>query len=318
MNCQNLSFGIMRNGKLQFLKNKKNEEGTPKRTNVCFPDSLTPPLIAIPCRKCLMCCQDNANDWYLRCCLEAREYTSNIYVTLTYEQVGTGSLIKDDPERFIKNLRTYFSRKQGITGIRFFLCGEYGREKLRPHYHAILFNCPYFGDEKPYQVDKAGYPLFKSETLARLWGKGFCTVGKATDKAIKYVTATFVKSYFTKPRLPPVCIDPFVSMSKHEGIGIQYFREHADEIMQNDYIELDGKIYSLPRFYNRLIAEKIGKEEYIQRFIIPRQERAKAVISKIAEEQGISQEEVIERYRDDIRARIERMVYYKKQIKGDV
>lgn len=88
--------------------------------------------------------------------------------------------------------------------------------------------------------------------------------------------------------------------------------------MQNDYIELDGKIYSLPRFYNRLIAEKIGKEEYIQRFIIPRQERAKAVISKIAEEQGISQEEVIERYRDDIRARIERMVYYKKQIKGDV
>ncbi len=236
--------------------------------------------VFLPCRQCLMCRWEQYHDWSLRCKLEAKRYNSNLFVTLTYEESPI-IVKKSELQRFMKNLRTHFERHLGLTGIRFFGCGEYGKENLRPHYHIIIFNCPRFGDEKFYKKDKAGYPLYKSETIERLWGKGFCTIGGVSDKSIEYVTRTFIKSYYIKP--PNKNAPAFVSMSKQGGIGMQYLTEHFDEIIENGFIEYDGRLYRIPYAYNRKIEEKIGTEAYTEKVVIPRKEQEEAFRKMLGE-----------------------------------
>lgn len=266
-----------------------------------------------PCRQCLPCRWERTNEWSLRCKLEAQRYKNNLFVTLTYGREGHigVELSKTDLSRFIHTLREHFRRKFGLTEIRFFGCGEYGKETLRPHYHLILFNCPRFGDEKFYKKDKAGFPLYKSKILEHIWGKGFCSIGEVSDKSIDYVARTLVKSYYIKP--PDDYEKAFISMSKHGGIGTQYLMEHFDEIVKDDCIVYGGKKYSIPRSFNRIIQEKIGKEEYIKRFILPRKERAGIAIAKDAYEKGVSPDEAVQLNREDIVAYVRKLIAHDEE-----
>lgn len=270
-------------------------------------------LMRFPCRECLPCRWERTNEWSLRCKLEAQRYKNNLFVTLTYGRQGRvdAMLSKTDLSRFIHALREHFRRKFGLTEIRFFGCGEYGKETLRPHYHLILFNCPRFGDEKFYKKDKAGYPLYKSKILEHLWGKGFCSIGEVSDKSIDYVARTLVKSYYIKP--PDDYEKAFISMSKQGGIGTQYLMEHFDEIVKDDCIVYDGKKYSIPRSFNRIIQEKIGKEEYIKRFVLPRKERAGIAIAKDAYEKGVSPDEAVQLHRADIVAYVHKLIAHDEE-----
>lgn len=46
---------------------------------------------------------------------------------------------KKDVKDWIKRFRTNYERLTGRTGVRYFLCSEYGPKTKRPHYHAIFF-----------------------------------------------------------------------------------------------------------------------------------------------------------------------------------
>lgn len=91
----------------------------------------------VPCGKCAFCIKKAIDAWCLRLSHEMEISSSAFFITLTYdnEHIPPGEeLCKRDLQLFIKRLRKVNS------GIRYFAIGEYGTEKGRPHYHAVIFN----------------------------------------------------------------------------------------------------------------------------------------------------------------------------------
>lgn len=91
----------------------------------------------VPCGKCGFCLKKAIDSWCLRLSHEMEISSSAFFITLTYddEHLPSGSeLSKRDLQLFIKRLR------KRNPGIRYFAIGEYGTEKGRPHYHAVIYN----------------------------------------------------------------------------------------------------------------------------------------------------------------------------------
>jgi hypothetical protein len=135
--------------------------------------------VIIACGKCIGCRLENSKVKAIRAMHESDCHDCNCFITLTYDNdnlPGDGSLVKEDFQNFMKNLRyrlvpknpysprtpenvtveeveenrKNFDTWQFENGIRYMMCGEYGQDQDllvegidalgRPHYHAILFN----------------------------------------------------------------------------------------------------------------------------------------------------------------------------------
>jgi len=121
--------------------------------------------VPLKCGKCLPCIQSRTQQWAFRIEQELKRCTSAYFVTLTYDtsnvpfKHGRMTLDKSDAQKFVKRLREHqrsrFERNEivpediilssyGIdpqkAKIRYYLVGEYGSLRGRPHLHAIIFN----------------------------------------------------------------------------------------------------------------------------------------------------------------------------------
>ena len=110
-----------------------------------LPDYISHKLIEVPCGNCISCRLAYSKDWANRCSLEALQYDSNYFVTLTYDddhvvkgKYGNNTIVKAHLDKFIKDLRQAFDRKYGHKGLRYFYCQEYGDHSLRPHAHFFV------------------------------------------------------------------------------------------------------------------------------------------------------------------------------------
>ena len=109
----------------------------------------------VPCGQCLGCRLDRSRQWAIRCIHEAQMFgNKNVFVTLTYRPADLpkdGTLDYCHFQLFMKRLRKKMVPKCPFpvgsperdewlekNEIRFYMCGEYGDENWRPHYHAIL------------------------------------------------------------------------------------------------------------------------------------------------------------------------------------
>lgn len=94
-----------------------------------------------------------------------------------------------DAQKFIKRLRKSLS-KYDNESIRYFLVGEYGPSKLRPHFHILFF----FSSPKL-------YPIFR-DSLYKTWTLGFIDAQLPKDygQSSKYLAA-YVNSYVYLPYL---------------------------------------------------------------------------------------------------------------------
>jgi hypothetical protein len=100
--------------------------------------------LLLPCGRCVGCRLDRSRQWAVRIMHEARAYEDSSFVTLTYSDDNCPkSLTYVDFQKFMRRLR----KRLGST--RFFVCGEYGDEKRRPHFHAGLFGQAFRFDRKP-------------------------------------------------------------------------------------------------------------------------------------------------------------------------
>lgn len=209
-------------------------------------------VIPIPCGQCLGCRLDYSKIWAVRCILESSYYKDNYFLTLTYDDAHlpkNGSLVKRDLQLFIKRLRKYIYTYTGLTGVRFFACGEYGDKSMRPHYHIILFNCP-LSDLKLLKRTLLNNNLFISPVIAKLWPFGLHTVGAVTYETCAY-TARYVlkkhkgldKNWYESKNLIP----EFVVMSRRPGIGEKYYLDHKDEIYSTDelIVKCSDKVISI-------------------------------------------------------------------------
>ena len=195
-------------------------------------------VVPVPCGRCTGCRMDYGKQWADRMLLEyntPRVYGSKkaLFVTLTYDDehlplvscsdgAFRSTLRKRDYQLFFKRLRKSYS-------VRYLLCGEYGDNTHRPHYHAVIFGLSVsdFPDSVVYRRDdKASTCLYSSLTFSNFWQNGFCTIADASFDTMCYVSRYVLKKQYSsdylldfyKGRQPP-----FIVSSRHPGIGSDFF-----------------------------------------------------------------------------------------------
>lgn len=182
------------------------------------------------------------------------------FVTLTYDDEhlpSRGTLVKADFQKFMKRLR-----KQHVGELRYFHCGEYGEQTMRPHYHAILYGCD-FSDKRFHTKNERGDSFYKSDLLERLWGKGQCLISSVNWRTARYtasyilkkVTGEMAEGYYDG-RLPE-----YVTMSLKPGIGQSWYDKYQSDVFPCDYVIIEGKKKIVPKFYTSKL-EKSDKESH--------------------------------------------------------
>ncbi len=221
--------------------------------------------VDLACGDCQGCRLEHSRQWAIRCVHEAQMHSKNSFITLTYDPEhlpDQGSLMLEDWQNFAKRLR-------GKCGpFRYFHCGEYGEENLRPHYHACIFGLDFVSDRGLWKDDGRN-PLFVSPLLNQTWGLGFASVGALTFRSAAYVARYVMKKakgdfaaekygrvdektgevFFVRPE--------YVTMSRRPGIGSKWFSKFKSDVYPADEVVLEGKRFRPPRFYD----SQLGAEE---------------------------------------------------------
>lgn len=189
------------------------------------------------------------------------------FITLTYNPENLpprGSLNHRDFQLFMKRLREYLYRIHGINRVAFYMCGEYGENFSRPHYHLILFGFD-FTHDRVIQSRKRGNVLYQSETLNKLWGHGFASIGAVTYQSAKYcaryvmkkITGDRAKDHYKRVDTETgeiYKIDPeYQKMSLRPAIGRGFFEAYNEDIYPDDFVVIDGKKVRSPRYYDYLL-----------------------------------------------------------------
>lgn len=252
-------------------------------------------VIYVGCGRCAVCRKRRSNDWFVRLKYELQNSSSAFFVTLTYDDdhlpwseveyfvdgdnhyvspdyyAYLRSLHRDlsyythisdffpclskvDVQLFVKRLR----KRLGYSGIKYFLCSEYGPNTLRPHYHAVFFNLPCDG------TARGLYDLQK--LISDCWTNGFVSVAKVNDNRLRYISKyctaqSYLPSvYYNSPELKP-----FSLMSK--GLGkcfvemfpetVRVLREAACNGVPIVTLRVDGFEYAVPRY----LASKIYDDD---------------------------------------------------------
>lgn len=217
--------------------------------------------LTLPCGACVGCRVARARSWSLRCVHEASLHKQNCFVTLTYSEdqlPAGGSLRYRDFQLFMKRLR-----KASQVRVRFFVCGEYGEELSRPHYHACLFGYD-FPDKKPVSYLASSQKAWRSSLLERLWPHGHCHLGSLNVRSAAYA-ARYVLKKVTGPLglehyrrvdsdgVITQLVPEFARMSLRPGIAAAWFRKFRSDVVTFDYVVHEGKKYPVPKYYDRLL-----------------------------------------------------------------
>lgn len=201
----------------------------------------------------------------MRCLHEAQMHPQNCFITLTYSDEhlpADYSVHKSVWQLFMKRLR-----KACGPSIRFYSCGEYGPENLRPHYHAILFNYD-FADKVFHSKTPRGDNLYHSPNLEKIWGLGFVTLGDVTYQSAGYVAQYVMKKIAGENasrhylRTHPVSglvvqVDPeFALQSRRPGIASTWFDKFKNDVFPSDFLVADGQQRRVPAYYTKKLQEE--------------------------------------------------------------
>lgn len=225
--------------------------------------------IKLPCGQCIGCRLERSRQWAARCLHESQLHEKNCFITLTYSDdhlPADGSLDHRHWVLFFKKLR----KKYG-NGIRYYMCGEYGEEFHRPHYHACVFNHDF--DDKVLWTERDGIPLYNSEALDKLWTTsygeplGFTSTGDVTFQSAAYVARYIMKKvtgekaedHYTHldqygeihERTPE-----YTQMSRRPGIGSDWAKRFESDVYPSDFVVLNGAKCKPPKFYDRLYEDR--------------------------------------------------------------
>lgn len=227
-------------------------------------DGLWP--VTIACGQCIGCRLERSRKWAMRCVHEAQMHEQNCFITLTYNdehlsyitnmETGelTSTLVKRDWQLFMKRLRKEYV---GIK-IRFYMAGEYGEKSLRPHYHACIFGFD-FPDKKLFSIVHGGHKIYVSESLSKIWGKGFCTIGD-----LNFQTAAYVARYIMKKQTGYSAAEhyngrtpEFTLMSRADGIGKEWIEKYHGDVYPHDILVINKKVTTQPpKYYDRFMEKE--------------------------------------------------------------
>lgn len=221
--------------------------------------------IQIPCGRCIGCRLDRTRQWMVRCVHESQMHVNNCFITLTYDDEHLpygGDLHYPHFQLFMKALRNR------VGNVRFYMCGEYGEQFKRPHFHACLFG--YMPpDLIPFSSTRAGM-IWTSKEVDSSWTRGFASVANfSADTAayvagyvMKKVTGDLAESHYAKlvPETGELIVrkPEFNRMSLRPGIGRAFFDKWGVDVFPHDFCIVDGHQVKVPRYYDKLEAARIG------------------------------------------------------------
>lgn len=246
--------------------------------------------IKVPCGKCIGCKLERSKQWAIRCVHEASLHQDNMFLTLTYSDEHlneAASLNKKHFQDFMKRLRKYAHP----TKIRYFHCGEYGKNDPskpkhrqtykasdlgRPHYHAIIFG--YRFDDLELYKEKGGNKIYMSPACEKIWPFGYNTIGNVTFESAAYVaryitkkiSGEMAKDHYTRvdPETGEIweLQEEYTTMSRRPGIGAEWFKKFKNDCYPKDFVTFKGKKLKPPKYYDGLLEEEdIEQFEFIKR-----------------------------------------------------
>lgn len=200
---------------------------------------------------------------------EAAQHDANCFVTLTYDDdhlPNPPSLNHKHFQLFIRYLRRKFKN------VRYFMCGEYGENTKRPHYHAALFGVDFLFDRK-HCGGVRERAIYNSATLEGLWSHGHSVIGTLTRESAAYISRYIVQKKFVSRFSPPEIRDyykmmdtstgeiinrlpEYIRMSLKPGIGYNYFVKYGSELYPHDAVVVNGREARIPRYYDKLQKRK--------------------------------------------------------------
>lgn len=238
--------------------------------------------LQLPCGQCIGCRLERSRQWAVRCLHEASLHERNCFVTLTYSDEHLprrGMLDYEAFQKFMKRLRKHAAP----TRPRFYMCGEYGPENGRPHYHACLFNWD-FADRTYWRKSPSGEKLYRSEILEKLWPFGNCEIGNVTFESAAYVARYCVQKvtgfnakyhYHRVDQDGPYQLPPeFNKMSLKPGIGASWLEKYQDDVYPDDFVVIKGKEAKPPKYYDKLLTR--WQPEIAEEIAFKREQDARA------------------------------------------
>lgn len=257
-----------------------------------YREGKVPERIQLPCGQCIGCRLTRSREWANRCMLELQYHQQACFLTLTYndqyvprsyytdsdtgEAFESLSLCRRDVQLFMKRLRKRYG-----SGIRFYGCGEYGPQTLRPHYHLIIFGFKP-DDLVPWSRSEQGFQYYLSHSLQELWSERlasprygytnvltadedffFSPIGNILVADVSWETCAYVARYCTKKLTGAQSgyykqynlVPPFAMMSNRPGIAHQWYEDHPD-CYDYDYIAVStptgGRQFKPPRYFDKL------------------------------------------------------------------
>nr|QJB19192.1 MAG: replication initiator protein [Microvirus sp.] len=237
----------------------------------------------LPCGQCIGCRLERSRQWAVRITHEASLHSQNCFITLTYDDDHLPSNLSLDHSHFQRFLKRYRKRISPLK-IRYYMAGEYGDDRSRPHYHACIFgHCP--DDLVLHSKSDSGQYVYTSDFLQSLWPHGYCSVGELTFESAAYV-ARYVLKKITGPlssrhyeivdvltgeltaRKPE-----YARMSLKPGIAAAWFGKYRSDVYPSDHVLSRGHEAKPPRFYDKLLTRLDPDLMELVKF--SRQERAR-------------------------------------------
>lgn len=218
--------------------------------------------LELSCGRCIGCRLERSRQWAIRCMHEAQLHKENCFITLTYDELLSPSLEYRDFQLFMKRLRKLAARR-----VRFYMCGEYGEEFGRPHFHACIFGYS-FPDQTLWRKAQSGSDaLFRSRLLERAWPHGFASVGTLNFRSAGYVARYVMKkvlgdgasSHYKRVFLETGeivdCVPEFNHMSLKPGIGAGWLSRFRRDVYPDGMVVVNGKKVRPPKYYDRCFAK---------------------------------------------------------------
>lgn len=226
----------------------------------------------VPCGKCIGCRLEYSRNMACRCMLEADCHTDNCFVTVTYDDERLpdgfdGNLSVEEHQLFVKRLRHHFKDRK----FKFYMCGEYGSQFGRPHYHYLLFGVDFA--DKVLETVRNGKRLYRSQSLESLWPYGFSSVGSVDYQSAAYVAryclkkvGTSVERFVDESDGKRYQVDvasgevkraEFTLMSRGgrngTGVGSDWFARYRGDVFPSDQLVVNGKVSKPPRYFLNLL-----------------------------------------------------------------
>jgi len=189
---------------------------------------------------------------------ELDQHKDSMFVTLTYSDdylPENYSIKKTHAQKWLKRLRKNIGDKR----IRYFLCGEYGTQTQRPHYHTIIY----------------GLGLKDRQSVIETWPYCDWTQPSILNKSFGLVepaSIQYVAGYVLK-KLNDQDTDLLYTQTGREacfrlssqGLGRDYADKNITQLNEMEHVTLHGVKHTIPRYYIKRLDLSLSKENQIDK-----------------------------------------------------